>query len=166
MTVRRLKRMLLGTALIFFAGSVAVLGWGVVAPFPQPSALPPSNRPEKSTESAPLDNPVSGSQDWANLVDRRLRPPLFDESVSEASAAPKVAPAQIPIQLVGTIIERGKSLGIFRVSGTDLQIRGIGEHLGEGPTAAEVVAVDQSQARLRVGATTYTLSLVGSEDGQ
>jgi hypothetical protein len=133
---------------------VALLAWAVFWPCTEPRL--PTDSSSAARENAAVTDPPEQSidqQQFAALSSKRLRAPL-GKADSQATEDMDAVPMDMPdpllnLTLRGTIVEKGHSVAIFSTAESPLELRGIGEVVGEEGDEAEVVEIQRDLVVLR-----------------
>src|SRR5262249_61679256 len=97
---------------------------------------------------------------------KRLHPALFDRPsvIAESiNAQAEVAPLQI--KLLGTILERDRSMALFSTPRSAVELRGISETVGDAAEGAEVVEISRDQVVVRHQGKLVVLKVPGPTGG-
>jgi hypothetical protein len=157
-----------GGAVVCWAGTAAVIACAAIE-IQTPSTLIPSvpkpatgdRRTSAAQEFPPLEH-------FSAVWSRQLRLPLTDpaaasqNSANIASAAP-VLPIQL--SLLGTALEPGYSMALFSTPQGGLELKSVGQKIGEHSGAPEIVEITADCVLLRHAGGTVKLSLPVKNDG-
>jgi hypothetical protein len=95
---------------------------------------------------------------------RRLRDPLFPASPTTAKTAPAVAAKPVvalQVKLLGTMLEADGAYAMFSTGVAGVQVRKVGQRVGDPKHGPEVVRIDAREAVIRVGGQDVALSVEG-----
>lgn len=155
---------LLGTSLLLGSGCTVV--WAICWPYDIP-ATTTSVRPQTATVRNTVQQEATQPTfaDFEPYLDRQLRRPLVDPppATTTPAASPTRPAPQLQIRLVGTILEAGRSMAMLTTPAGSIEVRGIGETVGEPPADAEVLDIGLNKAVLRYRGQSVTLELEGTK---
>jgi hypothetical protein len=147
MTVRQRKRVIgLVAGLVGLAG-LAVLVGAVAAPLetaaPGPAPQPPAGGPptdQRGADQTPdASRPTLGELARVSAMD--LRRPLWDPPATAAAAPNAASAVPMTVRLVGTIVEPGHSMAVFRKADGSFELCAQGESVTDAGGAVTVTAV-------------------------
>ena len=178
MTVRRRKGALWALALLFGAGALAAIAWGVTVPVsvsaPTPSFAP---RGDDTRESSGGSN--------ANTRDRQKRPPLTqlrrlasttlreplqeETSLNEQLTRTDNNRSQkqkkpLSFRLVGTVQEAGHSMAMFQKGDGTIEICPKGQSIDNGGHRIKVTRVGRREVTIDYRGQARTLTLPRAEE--
>mgnify|MGYP006267745973 FL=1 len=169
MTLRQRTRALYVSAIGIAAAALLVCGWGALAParVAEPGWAPSSSAGVASGDPVGNnDTPPTGRHPQYSLVQLQrvasmnLRPSLFPQAQPASSRPQAVQPARaLSIQLLGTVIEPGKSMALFEDSDRSIKLMFEGE---TADTLAGLVTVNSIEPRRVViehGGATHELAM-------
>lgn len=109
------------------------------------------------TTLSPLPSLAQFGQVWR----KPLRQPLFDPPVETKVAATTsvVRSAPIPVKLVGTAVEGKRSVAWLFVAPMTMEVRAVGETLGDPPNQIQVVDIRPDRVSLRHGGGIFDVQL-------
>lgn len=165
MTIIRTRTILWAASGSFIGLAIAVAGGSFLSPLdvPEPTRLPVAVDDSKESGSSGPTIPSLSSFEplWSLPTDR---PPASAPKPNPVASSTTVAPV-LPIRLVGTIIETGKSMGMFANATGIVEIRAVGEKIGEEPMSAKLLSVSVDSAELQYQGKKVVLKLPKREDG-
>ena len=147
---RARKRLLIGVNAVLAAGLAATFAAALWPSRQSPAALA-AGRPQSSAAAADAAD-VEPAAAYAVIYERDVRLPLHDPLPVKAA---KPREPRLTIQLTGTVIEPGSSLGLFRTSDKRHKFAGVGDTV-EG---AEVLSILEGEATVSFGGRTFTLKV-------
>lgn len=143
--------MSIGVPLIFF--------WAVAWPCPSGLSEDPSYLARETKSLSREQTTAVTVAQFKPYWDQPLRRPLYDPP-------PKPAAKQVPIkkqipslQLVGTIVEPGRSVAIVKMGSDKLQLKRVGESLGPKGDDCLVESVDSDSIVVRRGSELLSVSM-------
>ncbi len=151
-TTRLRKRILLAANAVLIAATAAACSLAL-APIEAPEVRAAPDRRMPAALHADQKQ-LLAPEAYAVIYQTDLRRPLFDPPPAIVAATQK-APVQMPIHLVGTILdnEKGFSYAIFRRANGDVKMIGVGEWLD----GVEVISVSESSATVRAAGEVKTM---------
>jgi len=148
MNVRQRKRLLSFSTALVVACAGGVLAAGLMLPIDVGAELAPpeiapniaNTAPDDATDAthAPKSNTARPSlQRVRQLCSRNLHKPLYDpepEPAKTFDAKPKPEPKPDPLKatLIGTAIERGRSMALFQKTDRSIKVCAVGESFQQG----------------------------------
>jgi hypothetical protein len=154
--ISRAKLLLRATAAVLFTAGVGAVVAAVMWPMPDLREASQSAAAADASQSAVAGDAVplaTLAPAWS--VD--LRRPLVDTPHPAAAGAVEQQPsaANLPVRLVGTIVDPTRPRGIFVTMLGQMELRAVGEKAG----GAEVLRIDESSATLSVAGQPVTIKL-------
>lgn len=141
------------------AGSLLLSSLDISEPTRLPVVI--DDRNESSSTASTIPTLASFESLWNLPTDR---PPSSAPKPKPMTTADTITPV-LSVQLVGTIIETGKSMGMFSNQTGGVEIRAVGENVGEGPMAAKILSVSAESAELQYQGKKVVLKMPKREDG-
>lgn len=152
-TPRQLRIVLTGTSVLFWLGALGAVYWAWRSPMPRVSRVAmavrqrPTALPSSSLEVASLEP----------LLNKRLRRPLYDPpppskpTVAKTDRAKKnrqrrAAPPDV--QLIGTVLEEGRSVAILMDRQGQIELKESGQTLQTVIPGAKVTQVTRNEVHL------------------
>ena len=168
MRIQRIRWCLWGAGSVLYAAVAFLLAWAVFWPTehaPRPD-LTATNQAPADIADPPLRR--LDPQQFAALLNKRLRA-LLDNSNPQSPPEVRPSQAEMPdavlgLTLRGTIVEKGHSVAVFSTVDSPVEIRGIGERVGDPGNEAEIVEVQRDQVVLRYQGDLVTLPFPDSEE--
>jgi hypothetical protein len=145
MNVRQRKRTIYAAAGLLGLAGVAVLAWGLGGEvrveadrdMPASPVRPRSTPGETDGPHAARSHIALAELNRVAAMD--LRPSLFDPPTSDRSATDDTrAPKAMRVILIGTAVEPGRSMALFRMPGGEVELAGEGQSIDD-PGGAVVV---------------------------
>lgn len=159
MSIHRTKKLFWWTGHAVWAGVLGAIVLVLLAP---PAEVLPPRAPAGVARKTSVATPMLPSPEELQRVwSRPLRQPLFDPPPA-APVVVKTTPPPLPAKLLGTIEESGQSKALFAMKGGSMEIRGVGEKLGEDASAAEIVSIEQERVVVKYHGQSITLTLEAS----
>lgn len=169
---RHIKLVAVTVGVGFCAAAVYVVCWSVMAPERVDAGGTSSDREvngqlERHGEAESL--PPLELRDFEPLWARKFRPPLVDSKPppKPAPAPPTLTvpgpPPELDLELVGTLIEPGRSRAVFSDANGKILLGGVGDKIGDGPSQLEIVEIDTRSVVVQHSGRQSTLELRQSE---
>lgn len=160
-TMRRLMQASVGVSLLATVGAVGSLWTAPVPPLPvEPQPRVMAAEPEAETPRPQIDLKATY---WSKRLQRPTvdSPPVVvaPKPVAQPTAPPKPPPALANVELLGTIVDRDKSFGIFQVAANVVETCKPGDLLPGPNKGAEVVSVTATQAVVKYQGQEFTLKV-------
>ena len=132
---------------------LALLRWQRLWPLQTMDAVQSSDRDDVRITTMRTDQtpPLAG---FAAAWGRNLRQSLADVPNS-APAAAETAISNLPVRLVGTIVDTARPRGIFMTQLGQMELRGVGEKTG----GAEILRIEERSATLSIAGQSVTLKV-------
>jgi len=130
-----------------FLLSGSLLAWPLLQPAeisvsPRRRLPPPAAVQKRGSELPPLEA-------FRPIWEIDLRRPLVDPPPPQKPPPPAPRLPPLRLQLVGTVQESGHSMALLANPQGVIEVKRVGELLGEGRAAAEVVAIQAEQVTVR-----------------
>ena len=136
--------------LTLFAGTAWVIHWAVSQNEFAGLDAHQSLNPERALRSSPRPPEIPEYATIAELVDQRLRGPLYDPPPPPPKVTPPPEPIRVDIRLVGTVLEPGRDQALFARSDGKILFCDVGETIPYEPGKILLESVTESDAVLLV----------------
>jgi type II secretory pathway component PulC len=131
-----------------------VLGWETEMAVPDTPAIAAAHGEENSMKPA-----IPTLQQFATVWHKPLRRPLFDPPPAAAASAAVAVQAPLNIKLLGTAIEAEESLAIFAIPPGTVEVKRVGEAIGEGAARVQVREIQGQRVILERHGRPVTLEM-------
>jgi hypothetical protein len=161
MHARRVKTWLQIAGSGLSVAAVGVLVWSLFWPIEKSPVT--VSQPVTQSASRKVQRPVLPTlKQFEPFWKRQMRRPLFDPPPNTpvaSSATVQKPPSSLGVRLLGTVTEPGRSVAMLMTTRGTIEIKAVGERLGDMPDGAEVVSVNTDRAVLRYHGETISLEL-------
>lgn len=159
MDLQRTKLLLLTGSTVLGAGTLLLIAWALWIPIAA-SASADRRALAVSPDSVSLRADEPRIEDFAQIWEKPLRRSLSD------SMPPPDRPtvvsnrfAPLNLQLLGTMVEPDQARALFATHRGELEVRRVGESIGNPPASAELLRIEPKAVRLRYRNQDFTLVL-------
>lgn len=165
MKIHKLKSCLQITGLGLSVSTVLVLSWCLLWPCKLSMGLTESDSPRGKKLINQIQTPKISLKEFEPFFQKPIRRPLFDQPtktvpVQQAVVEKRPLPS---VKLLGVAIETDHSLAMFLTSRGTIEVKGIGDIVGENGNDPQIVTIENQHVTLRYQGETLTLALEGEK---
>jgi type II secretory pathway component PulC len=166
MQIHKLKSGLQITGLGLGLSAVLILSWCLLWPCKLSVGMAASSFSHEDNKSInKLQNPKLSLKQFEPFWQKQIRRPLYDPPPKTATTQQAVVEKRSPpnVKLLGVAVEANHSLAMFLNSRGSIEVKGIGDILGDNGNDPQIVAIENQRVMLRYQGETLTLALEGDK---